>query len=190
MVGRALIYSWLPLFASLGLVAQAEPADRARRHWAFMPVQEAVPPPVSNRDWTRNALDQFILAKLEDKGLRPNPPAERRTLIRRVAFDLTGLPPTPEEVEAFVGDTSPNAWEKVVDRLVASPHYGERWGRHWLDVVRYADTAGETADYPVPEAYRYRNYVINAFNRDRPYDAFIREQIAGDILARQADERG
>ncbi len=103
--------------------------------------------------------------------------------MRRASFDLIGLPPTPAETEAFLGDESPQAFERVIDRLLASPHYGERWGRHWLDVVRYADTAGETADYPVPQAYKYRNYVIDAFNHDLPYDEFIREQIAGELLA-------
>ena len=115
----------------------------------------------------------------------PQPTADKRTLIRRATFDLTGLPPTPEEVEAFLQDDSPEAFETVVDRLLKSPAYGERWGRHWLDVVRYADTAGETADYPVPLAWRYRNYVIDAFNADKPYDEFLREQIAGDVLADQ-----
>ena len=109
--------------------------------------------------------------------------ADRRTLLRRATFDLTGLPPSAEEMNAFLADGSPDAFGRVVDRLLASPHYGERWGRHWLDVVRYADTAGETADFPVPDAWRYRNYVLAAFNGDKPYNEFLREQIAGDILA-------
>lgn len=152
-------------------------------HWSFLPVKPPQVPRVKNAGWVRNAVDAFVLARLEQRGLKPAPPADRRTLIRRVTFDLTGLPPAPEAVEAFVTDRSPNAWEKVVDRLLASPQYGERWGRRWLDVARYADTAGETADYPVPQAYRYRNYVIDAFNRDKPYDRFLQEQIAGDVLA-------
>ena len=113
-------------------------------------------------------------------------PADRRTLIRRVTFDLIGLPPTPEEVADFVHDASPDAFSRVVDRLLASPHYGERWGRHWMDVVRYADTAGDNADYPIPEVARYRDYIIDSFNHDKPYDQFVREQLAGDILAAQA----
>ena len=115
-------------------------------------------------------------------GLSPVALADKRVLIRRATFDLTGLPPTPEEIDAFLADDSPRAFEKVVDRLLASPAYGERWGRYWLDVAHYADTAGETADFPVPQAYRYRNYVIDSFNSDKPYDQFVREQIAGDLL--------
>ncbi|MGV3722285.1 MAG: PSD1 and planctomycete cytochrome C domain-containing protein, partial [Actinomycetota bacterium] len=155
----------------------------ARPHWAFQPVRRPAPPAVKARAWVKTPVDAFILAPLERRGLAPAPAADRRTLIRRATYDLTGLPPTPEEVEAFVNDRAPDAWVKVVDRLLASRHYGERWGRRWLDVVHYADTAGETADYPVREAYRYRNYVIDSFNRDKPYDEFLREQIAGDILA-------
>src|SRR5205085_7093222 len=116
--------------------------------------------------------------------------SDKRTLIRRVTFDLTGLPPTPEEIDAFLNDGSPGAFATVVDRLLASPAYGEKWGRRWLDVVRYADTAGETADFPAPEAWRYRNWVLAAFNADTPYDQFLREQIAGDILAKRNAERG
>ncbi len=122
---------------------------------------------------------------MEGRGLTPVGLAERGALIRRASFDLLGLPPAPDEVEAFLGDTSCVAYEKLIDRLLASPHYGERWGRHWLDVVRYADTAGETADFPVPDAWRYRNWVIAAFNHDLPYDQFLREQLAGDLLAAQ-----
>jgi hypothetical protein len=166
-----------------GLVLSAgAPAEAAHPHWAFRPVQDRQPPGVRRQDWPRTALDHFVLARLEARGLAPAPAADKRTLIRRATFDLIGLPPSPEEVEAFLADNSPGAFEKVVDRLLASPHYGERWGRHWLDVVRYADTAGDAADFPVPQAYRYRNYVIRAFNRDTPYDRFLREQIAGDLL--------
>ena len=154
-------------------------------HWAFLPAQDPAPPAVKNPDWCQTSLDRFILARLESSHVTPAPPADRRALIRRASFDLTGLPPSASEIDAFLADTSPDAWKTVVDRLLDSPHYGEHWGRHWLDVVRYADTAGETADYPVPVAWRYRNYVIDAFNTDKPYDQFLREQIAGDILARQ-----
>ena len=123
-----------------------------------------------------------FLSRLEEKRLTPSGPADKRTLIRRATFDLIGLPPTPEEIEAFLSDTGPKAFDRVLERLLASPHYGERWGRHWLDAARYADSAGNATDFPVPQAYRYRNYVINAFNRDKPYDQFLREQIAGDLL--------
>ena len=160
-------------------------AKKAVRLWALDPVKDPAPPPVKDAAWPATSIDPFILAKIEERGLQPAARADKRTLIRRATFDLTGLPPTPEEIDAFLADESPDAFAKVVDRLLASPHYGERWGRHWLDVVRYADTAGETADYPVPLAWRYRNYVIDAFNADKPYDEFLREQIAGDILARR-----
>jgi hypothetical protein len=154
-------------------------------HWSFQPVQNPSEPAVRDRGWLKTSIDSFILAKLEAQGSRPSSPADRRALLRRATFDLTGLPPTAAETEAFLQDTSPDAFARVVDRLLDSPRYGEHWGRHWLDVVRYADTAGETADYPVPVAWRYRNWVIDAFNADKPYDDFLREQIAGDILARR-----
>jgi hypothetical protein len=157
--------------------------DKARRHWAFRPVRDSKPPQVAAAEWRQSPVDQFIKTKLDAKGLVPEPRASKLALIRRVTYDLTGLPPTPGEVDAFLKDTSPRAFEKTVDRLLASQQYGERWGRHWLDVVRYADTAGDNADFPVPAMYRYRNWVIAAFNKDEPYDQFVREQIAGDILA-------
>ncbi|OAI52908.1 hypothetical protein AYO44_04470 [Planctomycetaceae bacterium SCGC AG-212-F19] len=157
--------------------------DKDRQFWSFQPVRKTIPPPGNGTE-----IDRFIGAHLEAKGLKPAARADSRTLLRRMYFDLIGLPPTPEEVDDFTQSAIRNsqyAIEQVVDRLLASPHYGERWGRHWLDVVRYADTAGETADFPVPQAYQYRNYVIDAFNADKPYDVFLREQIAGDILAAQ-----
>ena len=173
-------------FAALAALTEAAaPPGDPSSHWAFQPVRDPAPPEVSDPAWCRTPLDRFILARLERQGRRPAPEADRRTWLRRVTFDLTGLPPTVEEIEAFERDPSPQAAETVVDRLLASPRYGERWGRHWLDVVRYADTAGETADYPVPVAWRYRNYVIDAFNADKPYFRFIEEQVAGDILARR-----
>ena len=152
----------------------------AGEHWAFAPLRVVQPPKDAN---AANPIDCFLNAKIRDRQLTPAPPADKRTLIRRATFDLIGLPPTPEEIDAFLNDKSPDAFAKLIDRLLASPHYGERWGRHWLDLARYADTAGETADFPVPHAWRYRNWVIDAFNRDLPYDEFIREQLAGDILA-------
>jgi hypothetical protein len=160
----------------------------ARRYWAFLPVLDPPAPAVRAAAWPANAIDRFVLAKLEENGLRPVADADKPTLIRRVTFDLTGLPPTPEDVEAFLADASPEAYAKLVDRLLASPHYGERWGRHWLDVVRYADTAGDNSDYPVPQLYRYRNYVIRAFNEDKPFDRFVREQLAGDLLPAATEE--
>src|SRR5205085_11196843 len=148
-------------------------------------------PEVHNRAWCRKDLDCFILARLESKGLTPAPAADKRTLLRRVTFDLIGLPPTPEEVAAFEADAAPDAFAKVVDRLLASPHYGERWGRHWLDVARYADTKGyvfeEERRYPF--AYTYRDYVIRAFNDDLPYDQFVTQQIAADKLPPGEDKR-
>jgi hypothetical protein len=154
----------------------------ARKFWSYRPVGDPPVPEVGDRSWPESPIDRFILAKLEEKGLKPAPDADKRTLLRRVTFDLTGLPPTPEEVEAFLADDAPDAFAKVVERLLASPRYGERWGRHWLDVVRYADTAGCNSDYPIPQMYRYRDWVIRAFNEDKPYGDFIREQLAGDLL--------
>lgn len=178
--------------ASTLTVASNYPAynfDEARKFWSFQPLKDHQPPKVKNAAWVKSPIDRFVLAKLEEKGLKPVADADKRALIRRATFDLTGLPPTPEDVDAFLKDASPNAFEKVVDRLLGSQAYGEKWGRHWLDVVRYADTAGDNSDYPVTAAYRYRNYVIESFNNDKPYDQFIREQIAGDILAKQVGPR-
>ncbi len=155
--------------------------EEAKRWWAFQPVRR---PTVPSSAFT-NPVDAFLAARLAERQLSFSPAADKRTLLRRVTYDLTGLPPTPDNVDAFVKDATPGAFAKVVDRLLASPHYGERWGRHWLDLVRYADTAGENSDHPLPHAWRYRNGVIDSFNRDQPYDEFLREQIAGDILAAQ-----
>ena len=151
-------------------------------HWAFEPVKTVEPPNMAS-DQVENPIDAFVQAKQNQTGSSIATKANKQALIRRAAFDLTGLPPTPAEADAFEKDTSPNAYSALIDRLLESSDYGRRWGRHWLDVVRYADTAGETADYPVSQAWRYRNYVIDAFNSDKPYDQFLREQIAGDILA-------
>jgi hypothetical protein len=158
--------------------------DRKQKHWAWQPIRPQLPPLVKDAVWPLGPVDRFILSRLEDKNLTPAPPADRRTLIRRVTFDLIGLPPTPAEVEAFVNDPSPEAFAKVVDRLLASPHFGERWGRHWLDLVRYAESRGHEFDYNVPNAYQYRDYVIRALNADVPYDQFVTEHIAGDLLPR------
>ncbi|HEX8998584.1 MAG TPA: PSD1 and planctomycete cytochrome C domain-containing protein, partial [Blastocatellia bacterium] len=161
-----------------------EPYDfnEARKFWAFQPLKTVAVPAVNNQAWVKTPIDNFILAKLEEKHLAPVADADNLTLLRRATFDLTGLPPTPREVDEFLNDSSSDAFAKVVDRLLSSTAYGEKWGRHWLDLVRYADTAGCNSDFPVPSAYKYRNYVIDAFNRDKPYDQFIREQIAGDLL--------
>ena len=161
----------------------AAAAFEVEGHWAFAPVADPPLPPVADEAWCQTTIDRFIRARQEEAAVVPLPRADRRTLIRRATFDLTGLPPTPAEVEAYVADPSPRAFDSVVERLLASTAYGEKWARHWLDVVRYADTAGETADYPVPVAWRYRNYCVDAFNRDLPYDEFLRDQIAGDIRA-------
>jgi hypothetical protein len=156
--------------------------DKDRAHWAFQPVRRAAVPEVKDGAWVRNPIDAFILARLDAKGLRPNAPAEKHELIRRASFDLTGLPPTLGEVEAFLADETPTAYETLIDRLLASPHYGEKWGRHWLDLVRFAETNSYERDNPKPNAWRYRDFVIRSFNQDKPYDRFVREQLAGDEL--------
>lgn len=162
----------------------------AGEHWAFRPPQEpAVPHSGPFGDWSDNPIDRFIAAALEDQGLAPSPQADPHTLIRRVYFDLVGLPPTPEEVQRFVADPSPEALDRVVEQLLASPQYGVRWGRHWLDLARYADTNGADENYAYHQAWRYRDYVVRAFNQDKPYDQFVREQIAGDLLP-AAEEPG
>jgi hypothetical protein len=159
-----------------------EITERDRAHWAFQPVRRPALPPVGNTAWVANGIDAFVLAGLEAKGIEPNPRATRRELIRRLYFDLLGLPPTPDEVEAFSADTSAEAYRELVDRLLARPEYGERWARHWLDVVRFAQSNGYERDGEKPLAWRYRDYVIRAFNEDKGYDRFVQEQIAGDEL--------
>lgn len=176
---------WCGVLAAGLLLAWVEVASGATNtagHWAFLPVEKVGLPKVSRAEWIRNPVDQFILAGLEAKGLKPSPPATREQLIRRVTFDLIGLPPTPEEIDVFVKDRTSTAYETVVDRLLASPHYGERWARHWLDLVRYAESDGFEHDAVRPHSWRYRDYVIKSFNDDKPYDRFVREQIAGDEL--------
>src|SRR5579871_2591955 len=153
-----------------------------RNFWSFRPIKKPALPAVKNAAWVKSPIDRFILARLEARGLKPAPPADRRTLIRRAYFDLIGLPPTPQEVDAFVKDPAPNAFATVVDHLLASPQYGERWGRHWLDVVRYADSNGLDENVAFANAFRYRDYVVAAFNKDKPYDQFVTEQLAGDLL--------
>ena len=165
--------------------ATGEITDEQRKHWAYQPLKgNAAQTPAEE-----NFIAAHVRGRLKEQGLQSVDLADRRTLIRRVTFNLTGLPPTPMEVEAFLKDQKADAWYRVVERLLASPRYGERWGRHWLDLVRYADTAGDAGDYPIPEAYKYRNYVIDAFNKDKPYNQFVREQIAGDQLPAENEEQ-
>jgi hypothetical protein len=170
----------MPTADSHLVAAQSKFTDAQRKYWAFQKVVKPAVPAVKEKGWVRTPVDAFILAKLEERHLKPNPPADKTTLIRRAYFDLIGLPPTPEQVQGFLSDNSAEAYEKVVSGLLASPRYGERWGRHWLDLARYADTQGFKADETRPNVWRYRDYVIDAFNQDRPYDRFIKEQIAGD----------
>ncbi len=156
--------------------------EKARDFWSLRPLSATEPPMVNDSGWPKSPIDKFIAAKLDAVGLLPARDANKRTLIRRATFDLIGLPPTPGDIESFLEDDSPEAFANVIDRLLRSTQYGERWGRHWLDVVRYADTAGDNSDFPIPQAHLYRNWVIDAFNRDLPYDQFVREQLAGDLL--------
>jgi mono/diheme cytochrome c family protein len=159
-----------------------------RGFWAFQAPQRITPPRATLASWNRNPIDAFLFAAMKAKGVKPSPRADRRTLIRRAYLDVTGLPPAPEEVAAFVNDKAPDAYEKLIDRLLASPHYGERWARHWLDLVRYADSGGFEFDVDRPDGWRYRDYVVKAFNDDKPYDQFIREQLAGDEYAPDSDD--
>jgi hypothetical protein len=160
-----------------------EPISTAQQRWPFTLIPERIPvPKVQDTAWPLTNIDRFILAKLEAQHLRPVGEAEKRVFFRRVTFDLIGLPPSVEESDAFAKDASPEAYEKLVDRLLASPRYGERWGRHWLDVVRYADTAGDNSDFPIPQMVQYRDWVIDALNRDQPYNEFVRDQITGDLV--------
>lgn len=165
------------LFLAAGLVPAGETTL-----WSFAPVSPPSPPEVRQVDWPRGDLDRFVLARIEDASLEPTAEADRRMLVRRAYLDLHGLPPTSEQLTAFLEDKRPDAWQRLIDELLASPRYGERWARHWLDVARYADSNGMDEDIAHPEAYRYRDYVIRAFNEDKPFDSFIVEQLAGDLL--------
>ncbi len=181
----AVLIEWVKRGAPFPEAAAVQAVPDPKSHWAFQPLHAAPVPAVSDSARPRTDVDRFILAALEGRGLKPVEPADPLALLRRVTFDLTGLPPTPEEIEAFrrAAVAKPQAaYEELIDRLLASPHYGERWGRHWLDVIRYADTAGDNSDYPIPQIFRYRDWVIRAFNQDKPYDQFLREQLAGDLL--------
>ncbi len=162
--------------------------EKGRDFWSLKPVADPAPPTVENGAWPRSDLDRFILARIEQGGLAPAKDASKTALLRRVTYDLTGLPPTPAELDTFLKDESAEAFRRVIDRLLDSPQYGERWGRYWLDVVRYSDTAGDNSDFPIPQMYRYRNWVIDALNRDMPYNEFLRQQLAGDLLPATNDQ--
>ncbi|MEY3457645.1 MAG: hypothetical protein RL215_802, partial [Planctomycetota bacterium] len=188
----AQIRTWLDLGAPYDKPLGNRPAkpttemtvtDQDRQFWSFRPLQPATGPDVQDAAWCRNPIDHFIRAKQEAVGLTPNPSADRRTLIRRASFDLLGLPPSPQDIEAFVNDPDPDAWPKLVDRLLQQPQYGERWARHWMDVARFAESHGYEQDYDRPHAWHYRDFLIRAFNEDLPWDQFVRWQLAGDELA-------
>jgi cytochrome c553/mono/diheme cytochrome c family protein len=186
----ATLTQWVKIGAPFPEAAPAATRSRDPNHWAFRPSSVESVPHVQNEAWPTTDVDRFILARLESANLKPSAKADKRTLIRRVTFDLTGLPPTPAEINAFLADESDNAYVKLVDRLLASPAYGERWGRHWLDVARYADSNGLDENVAHGNAWRYRDYVVQAFNADKPFDRFVVEQIAGDLLpAMNEDER-
>jgi hypothetical protein len=186
----------IPIFFALALPSRAEPPAaidfaKARQHWAYQPVRKPALPALKQADWPATPLDAYVLAKLEAAGLMPSPAADRRTWLRRVTYDLVGLPPTPVEIDAFLNDKSPEAFATVVERLLASPQHGERWGRHWLDIARYADTKDGVLMYGDdrvrPYAYTYRDYVVRAFNDDVPYDRFVHEQLAADLIEPKVD---
>ncbi|MCH7888396.1 MAG: DUF1549 domain-containing protein, partial [Proteobacteria bacterium] len=177
-----LLRAWIDQGAKYPADEQPEVSENKKeQHWAFRPVVRHAPPAVRQSAWLNNAIDTFILARLEAKSIEPSPPADRETLLRRVTFDLTGLPPTPEEVRAYLADDRPDAYERAVDRLLASPRFAERWARHWLDLARYADSNGFTRDF-ARQIWRYRDWVIDAVNRDLSFDQFTLEQLAGDLL--------
>ena len=185
---REALRQWVEAGAPWSEPVAKAPAKRPRgdmNWWALQPLGKPQVPNPSNipNDWTHTAIDRFIYAKLQEKGLQPSPPADRTTLIRRATFDLLGLPPTPEEVEAFVNDNSPDAYEKLVDRLLDSPQYGERWGRHWLDVIRFGESQGYEQNHLREQAWPFRDYIIKSFNQDKPFTQMILEQLAGDQIA-------
>lgn len=192
----ALFKEWIERGAPYPGATKIEPRKDAaidlskeREFWAFQPIVDPALPAIENTKWPRAELDFFVLAKLEENKLTPAPPASKRELLRRATLDLTGLPPTVEEMNAFLADESPDAFKSVVERLLASPAYGEHWGRHWLDVARYADSNGLDENVAFGNAWRYRDYVVNAFNKDKPYNEFLREQIAGDLLPYSSTEQ-
>lgn len=163
-------------------------AELRTQHWSFRSVNSPVVPSPANTSWARNEVDRFLLKTMEQHGLTPSAECDRRTLLRRVTYDLTGLPPKAEDVDAFLADESPDAWSRVIDRLLESPQYGEHWGRHWLDVARYADSSGKDENHACANAFQYRDYVIRSLNADKPYDRFVREQLAGDLMTFETDQ--
>ena len=177
----AVLTQWVRAGAPWGLEAGEEARRAGPSHWAFQPPTQAEPSLVKEEEWVRSPIDRFVLARLEASRISPSPEARRRTLIRRVSLDLIGLPPTPRETAEFLADTRAGAYERLVNRLLDSPHYGERWGRHWLDIARYADSNGYSSDGTRP-MWKYRDWLINALNEDMPFDRFVTEQLAGDLL--------
>ncbi|MEZ5353451.1 MAG: PSD1 and planctomycete cytochrome C domain-containing protein [Bryobacteraceae bacterium] len=179
-----------PRTGPANIAAEAPPYEWAKEkdHWAYRPLSSVAPPAIASKEWNATEVDRFVKAKLDEKKLIPLGRAPRRTWFRRLAYDLTGLAPSQAQLDEYLSDTAPGAQERAVDGLLASRAYAEQWGRHWLDLVRYADTAGDASDFPVPEMYRYRNYVIRSFAADKPFDRFLREQIAGDLLPAANDE--
>ena len=176
-----------PVVAELPSKFDASDFTRWREHWAFRAVTRPTPPTVADTAWITNDVDRFVLARLEVDGLAPAPEADRTTLLRRASYGLTGLPPTQDEVDAFLADAEPGAWERQVDRLLASPHYGERMARHWLDLARYADSNGLDENLALGNAWRYRDWVVRSFNANEPFDRFLTKQLAGDLLPESAD---
>jgi mono/diheme cytochrome c family protein len=181
--------AWIDAGAKWPATSTAAAGRRTSSHWAFQPLARPALPAVKKNAWVRTPIDRFVLARLEKEGIAPSPEADRVTLLRRLSLDLTGLPPTPEEVDAFLADTRSDAYERQVDRLLDSPHYGERWARHWLDAARYADSDGYEKDTGRPYAWRFRQWVIEALNRDLPFDRFTIEQLAGDLLPKATPEQ-
>ncbi len=186
----ATLVEWVRIGAPWGREVAEQSSDektfdlKARAgHSSFQPLANAHPPKVAKAGWVKTPIDAFILAGLEARGLAPAAATDKRTLLRRVTYDLTGLPPIPQEIEEFLADHSPQAYQKVVDRLLDSPRYGERWARHWLDLVRFSETYGHEFDFEIPNAYRYRDYLIRALNNDLPFDQFVIEHVAGDLLS-------
>ena len=185
LLAAALFFTLTNFCVAAAVSTPLNDATIEKEFWSLAPLGNFTPPrplDAQSKAWARTPIDLFVLDKLAGKNLQPNPPADKRTLLRRVYFDLIGLPPTAEDMRAFLRDYSPNAYEKVVDRLLASPRYGERWARHWMDVVHYAETHGHDQDRVRTNAWPYRDYLIRSFNEDKPYARFVEEQIAGDVL--------
>ena len=171
------------------LTKKRDPWEAAKDWWAWQPAKKSPAPQVKDTTWPKSDIDRFLVAAMEARGLKPVGDADKLALLRRVTFDLTGLPPSTKDIDAFLKDSSPDAFAKVVDRLLASPQFGEKWGRHWLDVARYAESTGKDINLTYPNAWRYRDYVIATFNKDKPYNQFLREQIAGDLLPAKDDKQ-